>query len=237
MEHQRPLPKPVATIVQGAGRLFSRLGVNVKRLYELGYWRWRASKEKGLSPFTSGLFTEVLRVDRSNYVGKKIIDIGCGPRGSLEWLEDAELRVGIDPLMTDYLKLGVKDHKACYVAASAEHLPFATGSFDIVTSINSLDHVDDLEMTLDEIARVLASGGHFIFLVEVHPKATLSEPITIPWNLTTQLSRHFRVVSEFHFEEAEHRPGSAAASRSSIPFDHTNPEKRSGALLATLERL
>ena len=237
MEHQQPLPKPVEILVQGAGRVFLRLGVNVKRLYELGYWRWRAFREKGLSPFTSGIFTDVLRVDRSSYVGKKVIDIGCGPRGSLEWLDDSKLRVGIDPLMPDYIQLGITGHKACYVACSAEQLPFANESFDIVTSINSLDHVDDLNLALDEIARILTSGGRFIFLVEVHPKATLSEPITIPWNLTTQLSRHFRVVSEFHFEEAEHRPGSAAASRSSIPFDHTNPEKRSGALLATLERL
>ncbi len=227
----------MAIIVQGVGRLFSKFGINVKRLYELGYWRWRASREQGLSPFTSGLFTNVMRVDRSFYVGKKVIDIGCGPRGSLEWLEDAELRVGIDPLMPDYLQLGVKDHKACYVTAKAERLPFATGSFDIVTSINSLDHVDNLKFTLNEIARILTSGGRFIFLVEVHPKATLSEPITIPWNLPTQLSQHFSVVSEYHFEEAKHRPGSAAAARAAVPFDHTNPEKRSGTLLATLERL
>tara|TARA_B100000945_G_scaffold238075_1_gene194167 strand:- start:681 stop:1394 length:714 start_codon:yes stop_codon:yes gene_type:complete len=237
MEHQQPLPKPVEMLIQRAGRVFLRLGVNVKRLYELGYWRWRAFREKGLSPFTSGIFTNVLRVDRSFYINKKVIDIGCGPRGSLEWLADAELRVGIDPLMTDYLQLGVKDHEACYLAAKAEQLPFASGSFDIVTSINSLDHVDDLQITLDEIARILTSGGRFIFLVEVHPKATLSEPITIPWDLTSQLSHHFRVISENHFEEADHRPGSAAAARASIPFNHNNPEKRSGALLATLERL
>ena len=137
----------------------------------------------------------------------------------------------------DYLQLGVNNHKACYVAAKAEHLPFVTGSFDIVTSINSLDHVDDLNITLEEIARILTSGGHFMFLVEVHPKPTLSEPITIPWNLTSKLSHHFRIVNEYHFEEAENRPGSAAAARAAIPFDHTNNEKRSGTLMASLERL
>ena len=237
MEHQQPLPKPVEMLIQRTGRVFLRLGVNVKRLYELGYWRWRAFREKGLSPFTSGIFTDVLGVDRSSYAGKKVIDIGCGPRGSLEWLGDSKLRVGIDPLMPDYLQLGVTGHKTSYVACNAEQLPFANASFDIVTSINSLDHVDDLNLTLNEIARILTSGGHFIFLVEVHHKATLSEPITIPWNLTTQLSHNFRIVSEYHYEEAKYRPGSAAAARAAIPFDHTNNEKRSGTLLATLERL
>ena len=223
--------------MQGIGRLFSRLGINVKRLYELGYWRWRAFRERGLSPFTSGLFTDVMRIDRSYYVGKRVIDIGCGPRGSLEWLEDAALRVGIDPLMSDYIRLGVTNHAANYVAATAERLPFATASFDVVTSINALDHVDDLELTLAEIARVLVSGGRFFFLVEIHPEATLSEPITIPWDLTSQLSQNFRIVSEYHFEEAEHRPGSAAAARASIPFDHGNLKQRSGTLLAALERM
>ena len=224
-------------IVQWVGRIFSNLGVDVKRLYELGYWRWRAFRERGLSGFTSGLFTDVMRVDRSYYIGKRVIDIGCGPRGSLEWLEDATLRVGIDPLMPDYIRLGVTEHAAEYVAAAAEQLPFSSASFDIVTSINSLDHVDDLNLALDEIARILVPGGRFIFLVEVHPEATLSEPITIPWDLTSHLSQKFRIISEYHFEEAGHRPGSAAAARASVPFDHSNHGHRSGTLLAALERL
>jgi len=237
VKHQRPTPRPIGIFVQWAGRVFLKFGVDVKRLYELGYWRWRFFRERGLSSFTSGIYTDVLRIDRSFYSGKRIIDIGCGPRGSLEWLEDASLRVGIDPLMPDYLKFGIKTHSARYVAATAENLPFAADSFDVVTSINSLDHVDDLNKTLDEIARVLTVDGRFIFLVEVHPEPTLSEPITIPWDLTSRLSNKFRIISEFHFEEAEHRPGSVAAARSAIPFDHNNHECRSGTLLAALERL
>jgi SAM-dependent methyltransferase len=223
--------------VQWVGRIYSNFGVDVKRLYELGYWRWRAFRERGLSKFTSGLFTDIMRIDRSYYIGKRVIDIGCGPRGSLEWLDDAALRVGIDPLMPDYIRFGVSGHAAEYVAATAEQLPFSSASFDVVTSINSLDHVDDLNLTLDEIARVLIPGGRFLFLVEVHPEPTLSEPITIPWDLTSLLAQNFRIISEYHFEEAEHRPGSAAAARLSIPFDHSNFDQRPGTLLAALERL
>ena len=237
VKHQRPTPRPIGIIVQWTGRVFLKFGVDVKRLYELGYWRWRSFREKGLASFTPGIFTDVMRIDRSYYSGKRVIDIGCGPRGSLEWLEDAALRVGIDPLMPDYLKLGIKSHKAIYLAATAEDLPFSSACFDVVTSINSLDHVNDLNRTLDEVTRILTPGGRFLFLVEVHPEPTLSEPITIPWNLSSRLSDNFRVISEFHFEEAAHRPGSAAAARSGVPFDHNNLEQRSGTLLAALERL
>jgi hypothetical protein len=87
--YQRPTPRLIATIVQWVGRICSNFGVDVKRLYELGSWRWRAFRERGLSKFTSDLFTDIMRIDRSYYIGKRVIDIGCGPRGSLEWLDDA----------------------------------------------------------------------------------------------------------------------------------------------------
>ena len=91
-------------------------------------------------------------------------------------------------------------------------------------------------LTLTEIARVLVSGGHFVLLVEIHPKATLSEPITIPWNITSRLSTNFLVVKEKHFEESPNRPGSSAAARAGIEFDHNDPTERSGTLLAVLQR-
>ena len=237
VKYQRPTPALVASFVQQLGSLLSKLGFNVKRLYELTYWRWRYFQEKGLShSWYEGLFTEIPKLDRSIYSGKKVVDIGCGPRGSLEWLDDAALRVGIDPLLGDYLKFGIEEHASNYVASQVEDLPFKASSIDVVTSFNSLDHVDDLMLALKEIERVLASGGYFILLVEVHPKSTLSEPITIPWNLTSLLSHSFLILKEDHFEECENRPGSAAAARSGIAFDHDDPKERSGTLLTVLQR-
>ncbi len=237
MNHQRPTPSLIAPIVQQFGRLLSKFGLDVKRLYELTYWRWRYFREKELShSWYQALFTELPEIDESLYSNKKVVDIGCGPRGSLEWLDDAEIRVGVDPLLTDYLKLGVDKHSSSYVASQAENLPFKSSSVDIVTSFNSLDHVDDLALTLNEIERVLVSGGYFVLLVEVHPKATLSEPITIPWDLTSLLSDGFLVVKEKHFEESESRPGSSAAARAGVEFDHNDPRDRSGTLMTVLQR-
>ena len=51
-----------------------------------------------------------------------------------------------------------------YVADPVEHLSFADGSFDVVSSLNSLDHVDDLATAMSEIARVLVPGGSFLLV-------------------------------------------------------------------------
>jgi hypothetical protein len=40
------------------------------------------------------------------FKGKKFLDIGCGPRGSLEWASQATTRVCADPLAVQYGKLG-----------------------------------------------------------------------------------------------------------------------------------
>lgn len=47
------------------------------------------------------------------------------------------------------------------VVSDAEHLPFATGSFDVVTCAGSLSYVD-LNTFLAELKRVLGPGGWFV---------------------------------------------------------------------------
>ena len=44
-----------------------------------------------------------------------------------------------------------------------ERLPFADGSFDAVVAADVLEHLPDLPAAVDELARVLAPGGSFLF--------------------------------------------------------------------------
>jgi ubiquinone/menaquinone biosynthesis C-methylase UbiE len=48
------------------------------------------------------------------------------------------------------------------VVGRAEQLPFPQGSFDLVTCVNSLHHIDRPARALDEMARVLAPGGRLV---------------------------------------------------------------------------
>ena len=48
------------------------------------------------------------------------------------------------------------------VVARAEQLPFEDASFDLVTCVRSLHHIDRPARALDEMARVLAPGGRLV---------------------------------------------------------------------------
>lgn len=93
----------------------------------------------------------------------RVLDLGCGRGGVMERLHPrAGFVAGLDP---DAASL--REHRAPALALTcglAEALPYADGSFDLVCCSWVLEHLPDPARALAEIARVLAPGGHFIFL-------------------------------------------------------------------------
>lgn len=151
---------------------------------EMRYWRKRQRVEGTLGhDHYAWLYTGEFGLTLNDYVGKRVLDIGCGPRGSLEWADGATERVGLDPLVEDYRALGIDQHAMNYVASGAENIPFPDGHFDLVATFNSLDHVDDVDATIREITRVTRRGGIGLVIVEVNHPATPTEPHTLPWEL------------------------------------------------------
>ncbi len=149
------------------------------------FWRGRRDAEGGtlgLPLDGQSLFCERFDLEPGFYAGLRMLDVGCGPRGSLEWAEMAAERVGLDPLAERYRELGTGRHAMRYEAGGAEEMPFEDGHFDVVSTLNSLDHVDNLEAAVAEITRVTASGGTWLLVVEADAPATATEPQTIPWD-------------------------------------------------------
>jgi SAM-dependent methyltransferase len=155
------------------------------------------------------LFTDQFGLSREFFAGKRILDIGCGPRGSLEWATEAARRVGLDPLADRYRDLGIDEHAMEYWSAPAESIPVPDESFDIVSSLNSLDHVDDLRRTLDEITRILVPGGSFLVEVEFGHRPTDTEPIEIPSDFVESLQPTFEVLLNNRFAAVPERIHSA----------------------------
>lgn len=226
-----PARRLVRSAAIGANRVIGpvlrRVGVDTKGAYEYAYWKSRHLEERTLqNEFYEAMFTTGVGLGADAYIGKRVLDVGCGPRGSLEWCDEAIERVGLDTLVERYRKLGIDEHAMEYVASGAEDIPFDDGHFDIVTSYNSLDHVVDVDAAIAEMTRVLAPGGMFVIVVDIHRRPTVAEPHAIPWDLGEQLGDRFEIVFE------EHREKLASGSRMGAEaFDHDDPTDRYGVLV------
>ena len=70
--------------------------------------------------------------------------------------------------------MGSKDHKMTYKKAYVENLPFPDNYFDVISSFNSLDHVENMEIACKEITRTLKNNGLFLLIVDIHTMPTLT---------------------------------------------------------------
>lgn len=96
----------------------------------------------------------------------EVLDIGCGAGFLTGDLARAGYRVtGIDasgPSLT-VARAHDKAGAVRYIEANAYALPFADASFDVVTCMDFLEHVEHPDRVILEAARVLRPGGAFIF--------------------------------------------------------------------------
>ena len=172
-----------------AARMRDRLRAPSKDDAEMGYWRRRLEIEGVLgNAHYEHVFTRQFGLPPAFFGGKRVLDVGCGPRGSLEWAAGAAQRVGLDPLVDRYRELGIERHAMTYVHAPAERMPFADASFDVVASLNALDHVDDVDRAVGEITRVAAPGATWLLTVEVGHAPTETEPHSLRWDVAEGLA-------------------------------------------------
>jgi SAM-dependent methyltransferase len=90
----------------------------------------------------------------------RVLDVAGGPGALAAAVRDAVAAVTVvdqAPALLAYVPEGIER-----VEARAEQLPFAEGSFDLITCVNSLHHIARPARALDEMARVLAPGGRIV---------------------------------------------------------------------------
>ena len=206
-----------------------------KRRAELGYWRERAAIEGELGAgHFEHLFTQHFGLTRDFYAGKAMLDVGCGPRGSLEWAHIAGTRLGLDPLADEYRKLRAGEHAMTYVTGRAERMPFYDASFDVVSSFNSLDHVEDLDAVIAEIKRVLRPGGQLLLLLELRPEPTITEPYALGPEVMERFEPELELVASERLEHAD--PTLYGSLLAAVPWDDSRAEPRLSALSARFVR-
>jgi SAM-dependent methyltransferase len=88
----------------------------------------------------------------------QILDIGCGTGATMDHLRRFGTVQGVD-LFDLPLRFSRQRGHERVLCASATELPFASESFDLVTALDVIEHLDDDVAGLREIRRVLKSGA------------------------------------------------------------------------------
>ncbi|MBK7705540.1 MAG: class I SAM-dependent methyltransferase [Acidobacteria bacterium] len=111
------------------------------------------------------ILEEFLRklISKSQVSSPKFLDVGCGTGANLEMLAQFGTAEGVD-VSDDALEFcrakGLMVHKGL-----AEKLPFEDESFDVVTALDVVEHLDDDVAGLREMHRVLKKGGETLIFV------------------------------------------------------------------------
>jgi len=205
-----------------------------KESHELAYWEGVHAAHDTDNSWYVTLFTTYFGLTPEWYSGKRILDIGCGPLGSLEWADLALERVGLDPLARKYQQLGAARHKMTYVAAPSEHIVFEDGHFDVVSSFNSLDHVASVPRTIDEIVRVLKRRGLFLLITEVNHHPTPTEPQTFGWDIVDRFQPALELIEAREYERSP--VGVYTSIEARQWFDRGNPAERPGVVSSKFQK-
>ena len=116
---------------------------------------------------------------------ERVLDLGCG-EGQIARLaagggagrpgserpgrrpRAGSIVVGVDPAAAQLAEAVRRGGAVAYARAVGGALPFPPATFDAVVVCLVLEHVVDLDATLDEIARVVAPGGRLVLFLN-HP--------------------------------------------------------------------
>lgn len=196
-------PAPVFNAAKGAYRMVMRPS---KKRSELDFWimeqRRGNFKQTKYQPLMRAL---VDPIDGFQFEGKVIADFGCGPLGSLAWLENASEAIGIDVLVPEYYESfgeEMTSHHTTYVTSTENYIPIVSDHVDVLFAINSLDHVDNLPVMLNEIARCTKPGGYFVGALNLGEEPTATEPQALTYDLISDLlAQQYDLIHVQEFEK------------------------------------
>jgi len=100
---------------------------------------------------------------------RRVLDIGCGEGQVARRIAGLGADVvGLDPTPSQVTVARARAGGPRYARARAEALPCHGAAFDAVVLCLALEHVEEYEAAIHEVARVLEPGGRFVLLL-CHP--------------------------------------------------------------------
>ena len=177
---------------------------------ELHYWlrKFAEEGENFHNHHYAELMLRLVEEPDDAFLRDKIVaDFGCGPRGSLAWTNAPARSFGIDVLVPAYLRsfgACMAGHSMEYVPCTETSIPLPDACIDVLFTINSLDHVDELETICGELLRILKPGGLFAGSFNLNEPACAAEPQMLTEDLLRRL--FFRRIAVQSYRLAEKHP-------------------------------
>jgi SAM-dependent methyltransferase len=142
---------------------------------EQSHW-WYTGRRKILASFVEDICRRV--TDRR----PRILDVGCGTGANLLMLSQYGDAEGVD-VSKDALAFCRERGLEKVKLGAAEELPYDDGTFDLVTALDVVEHLDDDLAGLREMRRVLRPGGRVLLFVPT---------FMFLWGLQDDVSNHRR---------------------------------------------
>ena len=121
------------------------------------HW-WYVGRRRIIQSLVEKICTEL------NNPNPKILDVGCGTGANLKMLATYGQAEGVDisSQAVDFCReRGLNSVKL----GAIEHLPYETDSFELVTALDVIEHLDDDVAGLREIRRVMRRDGRLLLFV------------------------------------------------------------------------
>ncbi len=158
----------------------NRDATTTKSLAKAEFEAWARTYDRSLlnhflfRPSYNTFMEELARWQQRHHRPFDLLDIGCGTGSFTHMIAVSNLQarylVGLDYAMNMCQQAHAKaqlrpaDDHVRFLNGDSEHLPFRSGSFDIITCANSFHHYPHQQTVVNEMRRLLRPGGSLMII-------------------------------------------------------------------------